>query len=610
VSLGHPLANWPLVTDALAVLHLGERQLTQPEAVRLLRSPFLPGWDAEHLARDRAAGHLASRAPYDLTPNELHWAAAQAGADTLAAALTRWQSQRRGPSGVASPSEWAARFQMELTSLGFGSGRSLDSREYQVLQRWHDLLEAFSALDVVVGPPIARADALALLAERAGGVVFREQNPGVPVEVLGVEEALGSRFDALWITTLDSDTWPGPTRRDPLIPAPVQARVPRATSAGCLAQARLEIEALLACADTVCGSFARGTEAEEIQVTALLPESPVQRLDGAGIPEQAALAEPIDDTQAPPLASGEIRGGTGLLQNQCDCPFRAFAQRRLGAREWTPPRPGLSAAQRGTVIHAALEHFWSGLSGRAELVAQGEDALRARIAAAVTAALNAFTERYRLILTAAGRRLEQWRTERVLERWLGEVESRRGDFTVAAREQEVTLRVGDLTLSGKIDRIDRLPDGGTLLIDYKTGTNGKSAWAPADFADPQLPAYALAMDPQPVGIAFARLRPDDLRFDGLADADVGTAGINPIGAAKGKFDDIDTWPELLDAWASRLAALAEDFAAGRAAVAPRTAKVCTHCHLHALCRVHERAPEALFEDDADDADDAADRADG
>ena len=64
-----------------------------------------------------------------------------------------------------------------------------------------------------------------------------------------------------------------------------------------------------------------------------------------------------DDHRAPPLENGDIRGGTGVLQAQSDCPFRAYATQRLGAADLTPPRPGLDARDRGSLLHQALEFF-------------------------------------------------------------------------------------------------------------------------------------------------------------------------------------------------------------------------------------------------------------
>ncbi|MDZ7667902.1 MAG: PD-(D/E)XK nuclease family protein [Gammaproteobacteria bacterium] len=598
ISLGQPLAEWPLTADALAILHLDERRVTQPQARRLLRSPFLPGFVQQGPAQDQALARLTREAPFDVSINELQWVLNHDNASHLAGRLDAWQILRRENAGHAWPSEWAARLQRELTCLEFGHGRSLDSREYQVLQRWHDLLEAFSTLDVVVSEPMPRPRALDLLNERAAAAVFREQNPGVPVEVLGVEEALGSRFDAVWITTLDGDTWPGPARRDPLIPAPVQARVPRATSDGCLAQARLELDGLLTTAPEVRGSFARGSDETALELTALLDGC---RLTDAVTEPSGAPAElevlPAD-AQAPPLTAGAVKGGTGVLRHQSACPFRAFAETRLAARELTPPRPGLDAGQRGTVVHRALEAFWNGLPDKAALQSLDRQGLQARIHSAVETALAKVTERYRLLLTDNGRALEERRTRRVLERWL-ELELARDDFGVAEHERPVTLAFAGLTLSGKIDRVDKLPDGRHMLIDYKTGRTGKGDWFPEPrLADPQLPAYAVAAEQPPAAIAFARIRPENLTFDGLADGDAGTPGVTDLAAATHKYKELDSWPGLLAAWRTHLETLAGDFRAGHAAVDPRHPSVCRYCHLHALCRIRERSPyDSLADDD-------------
>ncbi|MEZ5560044.1 MAG: PD-(D/E)XK nuclease family protein [Pseudomonadales bacterium] len=592
VSLGRPLAEWPLIADGLALLSLGDQGLTQPQATRPLRSPFLPGWVEEAPARERALAQLARWAPYELTWNEMRHELRAAGAGLLADRLEDWEAQRRAAPAAGWPSLWAAQFQQELSSVGFAGGRALDSREYQGLQRWHELLEAFSALDVVTETPLTRGQALAALAERAAGTVFRERNPGVPVEILGIEEALGSRFDALWLTTLDSTTWPGPTRREPLIPGPVQAAVPRATSEGCMARAEQELQLLLRAATVVRGSYARGNEDDPLALTVLLAHCPQTPAERPAPPEPAAMDHVRDDDRAPAFAATSAGGGTSVLRQQSDCPFRAFAQQRLGAVDLQPPRPGLDAGQRGTLVHRALEQFWNGLDGRAALLALDTEALSMRIQNAAVSALDRLTRRYRLTLSRAGRRLEQRRTERVLANWLA-VERERGDFTVEGHEREITMTFSGLTLTGKIDRIDRLEDGSTVLIDYKTGRTSRGDWYPEPrIADPQLPAYAVTLRPPPAAIAFARLRPEDLRFDGLARHDVGMAGVTPLANARHRFAALADWNELMTGWRTQLDALAGDFIAGAAAVAPRTPAVCSFCHLQALCRVHERAPFA------------------
>lgn len=596
VSLGPPLARWPLVDDALSILKLDPHRLDQVQVAALLRSPFLDGWEAESRGRAEALCSVIRHRPYWLHAGQLAWQAGESGAKRLSGRLAEWELMRREHRDSALPSQWGARFQKELATIGFGRGRSLDSREFQVLQRFHDLLEDFSALDLVIERPMPRGEALRRLAERAGTAAFRERDPGAPVEILGVEEALGSRFDAIWITGLDQQTWPSSTRRDAFIPAALQAAVPAATAEGALARARAELAGLRRSAPVMAGSFSRGSDDEQRHLTALLPDCRVEESTAEETLEPAPMDAPFEDTIAPAHAGGEVRGGTSVLQRQSDCPFKAFAETRLGAGDLTPPRPGLDARDRGSLVHKALEHFWRGLDGLAALDALDEDALAERIVFARDAALEEFSRRSPLALTESGLSIEARCLERSLARWLA-IEREREPFSVTALESRVELGFGGLKLTGKIDRTDELEGGGAVVIDYKTGSTGKNGWAPqARLADVQLPAYATSLAPRPVAIAFARLRPDSMGFDGLAEVDAGIEGLQVVGEIKGRsrFSEVESWPGLVDDWRDHLETLAADFRAGRSEVDPRDGQVCKYCHLHALCRINERVilPEA------------------
>jgi ATP-dependent helicase/nuclease subunit B len=596
ISLGPTLARWPLVADALSLLRIDPHRISQPQVSALLQSPFLSGWEAESGARARALNAVIRYRPYWLHAGQLAWQLGESGAKQLSGRLSEWELLRREHRDKRLPSQWVASFQKELEALGFGRGRSLDSREFQVLQRFHDLLEDFSALDLVIERPISRPEAVRRLNERAATAAFRERNPGAPVEILGVEEALGSRFDAIRITGLDHQTWPSPTRRDPFIPASLQADAPAASADGALERARSELNGLTRVAPTVTGSFSRGSDDEQRHLTPLLSACRIEEADAQELPTPAEIETLLDDTLAPEHPGGEVRGGTSVLQRQSDCPFRAFAEKRLGAGDLTPPRPGLDARDRGSLVHKALEHFWSDLDGRDALESLGVTDLAERIAAARDAALEEFARRSPLTLTEAGLTIEAQCLERALSRWLA-IERERAPFSVTARERNVELAFDRLRLSGKIDRIDELEDGGSVVIDYKTGASGKNGWAPeARLADVQLPAYATSLQPRPVAIAFARLRPDSMGFDGLAEVNAGIDGVQVIGEIKrrSKFSEIESWPSLVADWRGHLDDLAADFLAGRSEVEPRDNQVCRYCHLHALCRINERVilPEA------------------
>ncbi len=590
LSLGKPLADWPLIADALSILALNTYRMTQPQLGQLLRSPYFAGSDEEALQRQQALTRLIRFAPYELTTNEIGWALQQHQADLLMQQLEAWQGVKREAADNLWPSQWTGQWQAELSSIGFASGRGLNSREYQILKRWHDLLEAFASLDLVMGTPIPRERALALLRDRAANTVFRERNPGVPIEILGVEEALGSRCDALWITTLDSENWPGSVRREALIPAILQSNVPRATSEGAVHHATLELHALLQTAPLCRGSYSRGTDEAANEFTALLGECVVTPMPPPP-PVTAAEMETLEaDAEAPIYAAVDARGGTAVLRHQSACPFRAFAQHRLNAIELVPPRPGLNAGDRGTITHKALENFWRGLQGSDALLSMSESQQQARVRGAVEQALNHFTRDFRLSLSATGRVLEQRRTERVVQRWLA-LERQRSSFDVVAQEYEIDIELAGIRLHGTLDRLDELQDGSLLLLDYKTGRCNKADWFPqARIIDPQLPTYAVSMVPSPRAIGFAQIRPDALGFAGLAENDSGTPGIGNLADEKYAFKSLDSWDELLSQWRSLVEALGEEFTAGSAAVDPRHPQECNQCHLQSLCRVLERAP--------------------
>ena len=597
VSLGLPLVQWPIVGDALFMLGLSPQRLAHPDAIRVARCPFVDGAEVEAAPRARLLTQLAERSPYWLDVRELFYRAGQVGAERLGGRLTGWQRFRQHQPRLAMPSLWARVFSEELAALGYGRGRPLDSREFQAWRRWQEVLEGFGALDTVSARPLSRGRALKLLRERAAAVVFRERDPGAPVEILGVEEALGARFDAVWISSLDQDHWPSPRQAHPLIPPTLQRSIPAASAVGCLERAQLQLAGLGRCAPQVQGSFARGDDNRPLSPLVPLVDALIEP-EPAPPPHAARLEHLAADTQAPPAAPVARGGGTGLLQRQSDCPFKAFAVDRLKARQRAAPRPGLSPAQRGQLVHAALRSLWTEVGSQAALQRLTMQAREQAIADAVEQALSELTQFDRLALSAAARALEAACLAQTLADWL-RLEEDREPFRVVGCEQQIELGIGSLMLKGTIDRIDELEGGGSVLIDYKTGSDSRAShWLPeARMADVQLPAYAVSMHPAPAAVSFAKVRADSQGFSGLAEVETGMPGVPELAAAGKQWADTERWRDLLDAWRSSLESLAADFMSGQAAVAPREPRVCRRCHLTALCRIHERARVEETEDE-------------
>ena len=127
-----------------------------------------------------------------------------------------------------------------------------------------------------------------------------------------------------------------------------------------------------------------------------------------------------------------------------------------------------------------------------------------------------------------------------------EQESQREAFTVRNVEYQAFFRHGDVTLGIRIDRIDELPDGRILVIDYKTGLPKHFADRQQNLSDLQLIVYAESID-APIG--------------GLALVNIDSREISYRTAGDGWQPD-DTWPDTLREWRQQLSSVVDDFAGG------------------------------------------------
>jgi hypothetical protein len=148
------------------------------------------------------------------------------------------------------------------------------------------------------------------------------------------------------------------------------------------------------------------------------------------------------------------------------------------------------------------------------------------------------------------------------------------------------------------DRVDEV-EGGIVLVDYKTGhAADRSNWLGDRPDDPQLPLYALLTEPGKLqGLLFGRVRPgSEMEWHGLA----ANRSVLPL-EKRQKLADMELRRQ---EWQAVLTKLADDFAAGRAEVNPKSFTVnCTACAQRLLCRVD---PAALAMNTAEEDEEEAD----
>ncbi len=621
VSLGRSLSAYPLVADALAFLRLEAHPVPLAVFSALFHSPFLAGAERERLSRamlevrllrlgayriplrtvvDFAAKEAPARPASTTSPAAQGAQAPQPppyACPILAERLRTLEQQARSRTGQRwLPSEWAELWSQRLQGLGWPGERPLDSSEFQARDRFWELLSGFGALDKVLGRT-SLPEALSTLNRIADETVFAPKlptTPGASLQVLGLLEAAGLPFEAVWLCGLHDGAWPASARPNPYLPGLLAKEfgVPHssaereyefAATTSALFLART-CEGVISCPHQEGDRQLRPSQLFR-RVPELSPRENLGTLDPLADQFGSAELELLEETTAPPLAlENPARGGSALFRYQMLCPFRAFAALRLQARPFDQLEEGLSSAQRGDLLHFCLEEFWIGVRTLEDWKRTPSEERAALIRHAAERAVERVSRNRPDVLRGAYRDIEVLRLGELLREWL-EVEEARPPFEVVATEEPLEFEFGGLRLSALVDRVDRTPEGDLLLIDYKTGDRKHNEWRPESLREPQLPLYAVTWLGPVAGLAFARVRPGEMAFSGLT----ARAGLLPDVKPSSETRNFECdWQELRARWTDILLETAQHFAQGRAEVEPISRSVaCAHCGLESLCRIDE-----------------------
>lgn len=623
VSAGYPLSDAPLVRTALDVLALGGAELQLDSLEGLLHSPFVAIASAEtDLVAQLLTRCRNARSDPLNSARVRQWAAAIAEAETVgdwrfARALQESAALlRRLQLGSSKPcEEWRALFEQQLALFGWPGDRSLDSIEYQQHAQWQQVLEQFSNLQVAdAGVRLSFGEALSQLSGLLANHIFQPQTTDSSLQVLGTLEAAGLQFSHLWLTSMSAGDWPPAPTPNPLLPLGLQKSLamPHCDASREHAYAQQLSELFVRSADTVVVSAPAVIDDNPTPLSRLFASYPLVPLRQVLGRELAGLVpmlevrrrhfesqrlQAFEPGTAPALAEqGTVRGGVAIFTDQSACPFRAFAKHRLATDGLQQPELGLSAADRGNILHRALELFWNSLGSQQALLSLPEQELAERCHQSSQYAVSQHCARAGKTLGERFQALEVARLSALLSAWVAK-EAARSPFSVQETEQRWPFTFGGLACETRIDRVDRLADDSLLIIDYKSGSATPADWWGERPEQPQLPLYVLVTEnnrPQTRvdGIAFAQVSTTQMDLKGAGDEDCAETAIR--WSAKHKNDSgFYTWQQQKQEWHRVLSGLAEDFRRGCADVDPKhppeqSARTCRYCQLQAACRVsHE-----------------------
>jgi ATP-dependent helicase/nuclease subunit B len=622
---GQPLAEIPVIAHALTTLRfLAGGEL---DGARLSAWTRAPHWSSPS-ATDRARLDLKLRDRKFITARlqELSGALSLLKADLRSSArvfagqLVRAAALLGAAGGSArvSPRTWSERFRASLEAAGWPGPLAADSPGQQTLMRWHELLEEFGALTGSTGAFGSEA-ALNLLEALAARSAFRPADADVTVTVSPMLADPVVRYDGVWVAELHADGFPQAVAPDPFLPISAQrtAGVPAASAEGRLAQARVLLAAWREASDELVLSAPRHAEDLELLPTPLLKASPAPaRMEHsawlpASLHREQRTELVADHTGVRWNVAAPLPRGTRTLDLQNTCPFKAYAELRLGSVDSAFAEPGIAAMDRGTLLHGALESLWGRLRDWQSLRALSDRALDELIAQSVREAALALVARAPgarrrrpvvpgqtdLFAAMPGTLARECRRAGRLIRKLCELDLGRSPFQVESTEHKAQLVLAGASVDMRIDRVDVLAAGGRAVLDYKTGTHTSAHWYDPRPTYPQLLAYLVALGEDVAALATVWVNPRALRFDGVARE----AGLLPgVKAAPGLpgAASADAWRVRCDSWRGILERLVRAFIAGDAAVDPK-AGACRNCHVINICRIAER-------EDADEAEAGAD----
>lgn len=219
----------------------------------------------------------------------------------------------------------------------------------------------------------------------------------------------------------------------------------------------------------------------------------VQQLAHEGGAREAPDARAVRELASQPVARPQARAAAlpvdrlsaSAYEDLRKCPYRFFALRQLGLQEASEIDQDLDKRDFGNWVHEVLRRFHEALRADAALE---RPQLLDRMALAVTRDLGLPADEFLPFEAAWPQVRDGYLTE------LSAFEAREGvRFESAETDHEVTLET--VRLFGRIDRIDRLPDGRRMVMDYKTEAhNSLKARVKLPMEDTQLAFYAALLE--------------------------------------------------------------------------------------------------------------------
>ncbi|HBM90366.1 MAG TPA: double-strand break repair protein AddB, partial [Rhodospirillaceae bacterium] len=344
-------------------------------------------------------------------------------------------------------------------------------------------------------PDVTLGDYTGLLGALMRGQTIRPRYGAHPrLSILGPLEARLLHHDVIILGGMNENTWPPAPVLDPWLSRPMKAALSLPTPERRIGLSAHDFVALAAAPRVLITRSCRVGGVPTVPSRFLLQMQAV--LKAASQPDLSAShpwrmwAREMDRPEKfipmappepkPPLDARPQKLSVTEIGTWLRNPYGLYAKHVLGLKKLEDIDADISVADKGSAIHKALEDFMRGAAKKwpphplEQLLEKGREAFAP------------FKDKPQI-------EAFWWpRFENLAKRFVEQEELRRQEgYKPLFIEERAEMKIANsLTLSGRVDRIDEMPEGGVEIMDYKTGAVPSGAFVFSGF-EPQLPLLAM-----------------------------------------------------------------------------------------------------------------------
>ncbi len=458
-SAGKPLSTTPAGTLLLGIASAAAEELAPVPLLALLKHPLVGGEGDDRIA------WLDSVRELDLKLRGPRPPAGIAGLDAHFGARAHWQRVRprieavdgllAGPTSLAQLAQSLSNAAQRLS--GDAAWRGPTGRlAAEALAE----LEASEAAQLLM---VASEDVVPLLRQLLDAQAVRPPYGGHPrIFIWGLLEARLQRADLVILGGLNEGVWPALPAPDPWLPPKVRATLNMPTLDNRIGLSAHDFASALGAPEVLITRARRDSKSPTVASRFLLRldaisgglprDIPLERLTAAL--DDPGSPQPVDrPAPSPPSEQRPDRISVTQVDRLKADPFAFYAQAILKLRAIDRLDDDHTARWKGIAVHEVLQEWQQHDECDSDkLRARTERLLRDEVIHPMLRALWA---------------------PRLLEAidWIAAMERENqaaGRKPLAAEVSGETALAG-VTVQGRVDRIDRLPEGGLAIIDYKTG---------------------------------------------------------------------------------------------------------------------------------------------